>query len=270
MEEDRKSTTTTGRSHRRRARRRLPEPRPTRSRHRGDLRRDPPSGPSPNPDPRPVDAQGYGDHRAHQDRARARDPGRDRHAQAGADLRDPPRPRREGGVDLLGGRARSAARRLRLPARPRLQLPGRPRRHLRLPFANPQVRPAHRRHHLRADSIAEGRRTLLRADQGRGDQLRAARPRQGARVLREPDAALSRGAHPPRSRPREPVDARDGPDDAARQGPARPDRRAAAHRQDHAAAGDCQCDHHQSPRGLPDRAADRRAARKKSPTCSAR
>ena len=67
------------------------------------------------------------------------------------------------------------------------------------------------------------------------------------------------GAHPPRSRSREPVDARHGPDDAARQGPARPDRRAAAHRQDHAAAGDRQCDHDQSPRGLPDRAADRRA-----------
>ena len=68
------------------------------------------------------------------------------------------------------------------------------------------------------------------------------------------------GADPPRGRPREPVDARHGPDDAARQGPARPDRRAAAHRQDHAAAGDRQRDHHQSPRGLPDRAADRRAA----------
>jgi transcription termination factor Rho len=43
---------------------------------------------------------------------------RDRHAQAGADLRDPPRARREERQHLLRGRARNAAGRLRLPARP--------------------------------------------------------------------------------------------------------------------------------------------------------
>ena len=59
---------------------------------------------------------------------------------------------------------------------------------------------------------------------------------------------------------REPVRPRDGPADAARQGPARPDRRAAAHRQDDAAAEHRQ-QHHQEPsRGVPDRAAHRRAA----------
>ena len=57
---------------------------------------------------------------------------------------------------------------------------------------------------------------------------------------------------------------------ADRQGPARPDRGAAAHRQDDAAAVDRPRDRHQPPRGLPHRAAHRRAARKRSPTCSAR
>ena len=48
---------------------------------------------------------------------------------------------------------------------------------------------------------------------------------------------------------------------AAGQGPARADRRAAARRQDGAAAEHRQGDHRQSSRGVPDRAADRRAAR---------
>ena len=48
---------------------------------------------------------------------------------------------------------------------------------------------------------------------------------------------------------------------AARQGPARPDRRPAAHRQDGAAAEHRPLDHHQPPRVLPHRAAHRRAAR---------
>ncbi len=59
---------------------------------------------------------------------------------------------------------------------------------------------------------------------------------------------------------RQPVGPRHGPDDADRQGPARPDRRAAAHRQDDAAAEHRAVDHDQSPRGLPDRPAHRRAA----------
>ena len=39
-------------------------------------------------------------------------------------------------------------------------------RHLRLAVADPQVRSAHRRHHLRPDPPAQGGRALLRADQG--------------------------------------------------------------------------------------------------------
>ena len=52
-----------------------------------------------------------------------------------------------------------------------------------------------------------------------------------------------------------------GPDDADRQGPARPDRRAAAHRQDDAAAEHRAVGRQEPSRGLPDRPADRRAAR---------
>ena len=49
----------------------------------------------------------------------------------------------------------------------------------------------------------------------------------------------------------------DRPVDADRQGPARPDRRASAHRQDDAAAVDRQRDHVESPRNRADRAAHR-------------
>ena len=98
--------------------------------------------------------------------------------------------RREERPDLLRGRARNAARRLRLPARARLQLPARPRRHLRLAVADPEVRSAHRRHRVGPDPAAEGRRALLRADQGRSGQLRAAGAGAREGVLREPDAAL--------------------------------------------------------------------------------
>ena len=54
----------------------------------------------------------------------------------------------------------------------------------------------------------------------------------------------------------EPLLAGDGPADPAGQGSARPDRLAASHRQDHAAAVDRQLHHHQPPRDHPDRAAD--------------
>src|SRR5204863_3492566 len=49
--------------------------------------------------------------------------GRDRHAQAGPDLPDPQGTDREERVHLLRRGPRGAARRLRLPPRPRLQLP---------------------------------------------------------------------------------------------------------------------------------------------------
>ena len=161
---------------------------------------------------------------------------RDRHAQAGSDLPDPQGADRAERLHLLRRRARSAAGRLRLPARARLQLPAGPRRHLRLAVADPQVRSADRRHGVRADSPAEGRGAVLRAHQGRSGQLRGARPGARQAVLREPDAALSAGAASARNDPGEPGRPRHGSDDADRQGTARPDRRAAAHRQDDAAA----------------------------------
>ena len=97
----------------------------------------------------------------------------------------------------------------------------------------------------------KGRRTLLRAAQGQHDQFRG--PREGAPQdqLRQPDAALSRraaedgargsdqeGSLGPRHRHR----------GADRQGPARADRVAAAHRQDRAAAEHRARHHRQSSR----------------------
>ena len=181
-------------------------------------------------------AEGHEHPEAHPGRQGAERARRDRHAQAGADLPDPEGADRAERVHLLGGRARSAARRLRLPPRPRLQLPARARRHLRLAVADSQVRSADRRHRLGPDPPAQGRGALLRAHQGRGGQLRGAGTGARQAVLREPHAALPAGAHQARNRDRKPLGARHGPDDADRQGPARPDRRAAAHRQDDAAA----------------------------------
>ena len=79
------------------------------------------------------------------------------HAEAGADLPDPEGADRAERVHLLGGRARSAARRVRVPARAGLQLPAGARRHLRLALADSQVRSPDRRHRLGSDSAAEGR-----------------------------------------------------------------------------------------------------------------
>ena len=125
------------------------------------------------------DRQGSGRHR------------RRRPAQAGADLQDPADAGRKERPDLLRRRARMPARRLRLPARARVQLSARPRRRLRFALADPPLRSAHRRHHLRPDPPAQGRRALLRAHQGRRDQLRAARGSAQQDLLRQPDAALS-------------------------------------------------------------------------------
>ena len=181
-------------------------------------------------------SEGHEHPEAHADRQGHGRGRRDRHAQAGADLPDPEGADRAERLHLLRGRARSAARRLRLPARARLQLPAGPRRHLRLAVADPAVRPADRRHGVGPDPAAEGRRALLRADQGRGGQLRGAGPGAREAVLREPHAALPAGAAEARDDAREPRRPRHGSADADRQGAARPHRRAAAHRQDDAAA----------------------------------
>ena len=95
--------------------------------------------------------------------------------------------------------------------------------------------------------------------QGRGRQLRAPGRRAREDPLRQPDAALPAGADPPRDA--EPLLARPRPDRARRQGPARPHRRAAAHRQDDAPAGARELDHDEPPRDHAHRPPHRRAAR---------
>jgi transcription termination factor Rho len=102
----------------------------------------------------------------------------------------------QSGFIFSEGVLEAAAGRLRVPARARLQLPARPRRHLRLAVADPPLRPAHRRHDLGTDPAAAGRGALLLAGQGRGGQLRGARPRAREGVLREPHAALPAGDDP--------------------------------------------------------------------------
>ena len=155
------------------------------------------------------------------------------------------------------------ARRLRLPARARLQLPAGPRRHLRLALADPPLRPAHRRHRRAARSARPRTReryfALLKVEQ---DQRRAARGRARQDPLRQPDAALPATEVQPRARAQELLHAHHRHALPDRQGPALPHRLAAARRQDGAAAGHRQRDHRQPPRDRPHRAAHRRAARR--------
>ncbi len=190
-------------------------------------------------------------------------------AQAGHDVRDPEEPGRERPGDPRRGHAGNPARRLRLPAQPAGQLPARAGRHLRQPDPGAPLRPAHRRHGGGPDPRAQGRRALFRPAQGQHHQFRAAGGGAPPHQFRQPDAALSRRA--PEDGGRElPVGgegaeqglhaAGDRPDRADRQGPARADRRAAAHRQDGDAAEHRHRDRRQPSRSLPDRAADRRAA----------
>ncbi len=119
---------------------------------------------------------------------------------------------------------------------PGIQLPARPGRYLRLAVADPQIRPAHRRHCLRPGSSAERWRALLRADQSRSGQFRRSRSRAQQNFLRQPDAALPAGAHPPGNDQGKSHWARSRHALPHRQRPARIDCRAAAHRQDDDAA----------------------------------
>ena len=77
-------------------------------------------------------------------------------------------------------------------------------------------------------------------------------------------------AVPPRDGRRQPVGPRHGPDDAHRQGPARPHRGAAAHRQDDAAAEHRAVGGRRTTRRSTSSSCSSTSARKKSPTCSAR
>jgi hypothetical protein len=116
---------------------------------------------------------------AHADRQGHDGRRRDRDAQAGADFSDPESADRAERLHLLGRRARSAAGRLRIPSRARLQLPAGAGRHLCVAVANSQVRSADGRYRVGANPASEGRRAVLRPHQGGGGQLRSAR--SGAR-----------------------------------------------------------------------------------------
>ena len=215
-------------------------------------------------------SQGHPQHRRTQgDEHRPAHPGRqgparrggDRDAQAGADLSDPEGADGAERVHLLRGRARSAAGRVRVPSRARLQLSAGSGRHLRVAVPDPEVRSPDGRHGVGPDPAAEGGRALLRAHQGRGGQLRVSGSGARQDLLREPHAALSARARAARDGRQQPLGARDGPDDADRQGAARPDRGRPADRQDDAAAEHRAVDRPQPLGGLPHRAAHRRAAR---------
>ena len=137
-------------------------------------------------------SEGHEHPEAHPDRQGHDRRRRDGHAQAGADLPDTQGADRAERLHLLGRRARSAARRVRVPSRARLQLPAGARRHLRVAVADPEVRSADRRHRVGPDSVAERGRAVLCPHQGRSGQLRGSRPGARKAVLREPDTALSR------------------------------------------------------------------------------
>ena len=160
---------------------------------------------------------------------------RERHAQAGAHVRDSQAARRARRRDHRHGRGRGAAGRLRLSTFARLELPRRPRRHLRLAEPDQALRAQDRRHGRRPDQEPERRRALFRPAQGQHHQFRGPREAAPQDPFRQSDAALSRRAAgdgdfgSDQERQYGPRDRHRGAD---RQGPARADRGAAAHRQD--------------------------------------
>ena len=172
---------------------------------------------------------------------------------------DPEGTDRQEGAHLRRRHARDPARRLRLPACSGPELPGRARRHLRLTVPDPAFQPADRRHGARADSPAQGRRTVFRTAQGQLDQSRVARERSTQDPVRQSDTALSRG--PFRSRGTEgwDHDAYHRPDRADREGPARAHHVAPEGRQDDDPEGHRERDRGEPPGSRADRAADRRA-----------
>src|SRR5262249_45789011 len=196
-----------------------------------------------------------------QHRARVRHRGRLGDASAGAHLRAPQRPGRQEGGHLRGGRHRDLARRLRLPPRPRLQLPPRTGRHLRVAVADPAVQPAHRRHRHRRDPAAQGVRALLRAPPRRQDQRRAPRRPAGQNPLRQPDPAPSQSEADPRPPPHDLLHAHHRPPLPHRQGSALLDRVPAARRQDRPPPGHRPRGLRQQPRRGPHRPPHRRAPR---------
>ena len=188
------------------------------------------------------------------------------HAQAGPDLRDPEEAGEEGRADLRRRRARSAARRLRLPALAR---------HVATSPSTDDIyiSPSQiRRFNLHTGDTIEGEiRTpkdgeryfaLVKVDKVNGEPPENAKTQD---PVREPDAAASPTSRSMLERDikaEENITGRDHRHHRAdRQGPARPARLAAEVRQDGDAAAHRARDRRQPPRRRADRAADRRAAR---------
>ena len=168
--------------------------------------------------------------------------GRERldHAQAGADVRDPQAAGRQA---KSTSSAKASSRCCRTAsascARRKPTISPGPDDIYVSPVADPPLRPAHRRHRRGPDPQPEGGRALFRAAQGQYDQLRGPGEGPPQDQFRQPDAALSGRAaeHGARRSDHEGhVGARHRHRRADRQGPARADRGAAAHRQDRAAA----------------------------------
>ena len=131
--------------------------------------------------------------------------------------------------------AGNAPQRLRLPPQPRQQLRPRAHRSVRARHDDREVRPARRGH----DSAAWCSRAASNRARGCGKSSTstACRPTTTSTSRRSTaDADQPRDLAAAGDGPRAADHARDGPADAAGQGPAGPDRRPAAHRQDDPAA----------------------------------
>ena len=129
------------------------------------------------------------------------------------------------------------------------------------PQPDPPLRPADRRGRRRPDPPAEGERALLRPAARRGDQLRGPRPAD-EKVVFDDLTPLHPNERLKLETDADEINMRvDRHGHADRQGPARPDRRPAADRQDDPAPEDRQQHPHEPPRVLRHRPADRRAAR---------
>ena len=178
-----------------------------------------------------------------------------RHQEAGPDLQDPQGAGEAQRPDVRRGNAGDPARRLRLPAQPRLPLSLLPGRHLRLAQPDSPLRAAHRGHGVRSDSPAEGERALFRPAARRGDQLPGSEPADRKGLLRRSDAAAPRQADRAGNRGRRDQHAGGRLDRADRLRPARADRQPAAGRQDDPAAEDGQERADQSSGGVRDHAA---------------
>jgi hypothetical protein len=166
------------------------------------------------------------------------------------------------------GRPRVVPRGLRLSARPRLQLRARPRRHLRLPQPDPATACA-RATRWPARSARPRRRSATTASSRSRPSTACLPMSTESASLRQPDAAVPRGALQARNDPEELQHAHHRSDVPHRQGPARAHRLAPARRQDRPLQDVANAITKTTPRS-PSSCCSSTSARRRSPTCSAR